>query len=400
MDCCEKWKPFAAMVAVDFALAVVNILLKKVLNEGVNHLLIVTYRQSISAIFLSLIAFFWESLFACKKGRPKLTPLILGHLFFSALVHETRNFEYVRFLAINAVNNNCRSILNATITLMIQNYGYTHAVLLPSWAAIYINFHMCFHQHGASEHIYYGIAIWARESEHKEQEWESQSVRYGGFYEWGTSIDTIQRNAINKSPPETRGTMVQKIEHVNKRWLIGSVVLSAGSLMWSLWFLLQARIGKRYPCQYSSTAIKSFFSAIQSAILGLIIDRNVSNWIVKGKFEISSLIYAVKSGLCYVVMSWCVKKRGPLFTAAFSPFIQAFVAIFDISILHEQIHLESVLGSTFVVVGMYILLWGKSNEADNFIIKDAPTMKGDEDCNIQLSCVIPVTVTAGNLSST
>ena len=47
----------------------------------------------------------------------------------------------------------------------------------------------------------------------------------------------------------------------------------------------------------------------------------------------------VGSGLCYVVMSWCVKQRGPVFTAAFSPFIQAFVAVFDISILHEEVHL-------------------------------------------------------------
>ena len=60
MDCCEQWKPFIAMVAVDFALAVVNILLKKVLNEGISHLLIITYRQSISAIFLAPVAYFWE----------------------------------------------------------------------------------------------------------------------------------------------------------------------------------------------------------------------------------------------------------------------------------------------------------------------------------------------------
>lgn len=47
----------------------------------------------------------------------------------------------------------------------------------------------------------------------------------------------------------------------------------------------------------------------------------------------------VGSGLCYVVMSWCVKERGPVFTSAFSPLIQIFVAAFDITFLHEQIHL-------------------------------------------------------------
>lgn len=43
------------------------------------------------------------------------------------------------------------------------------------------------------------------------------------------------------------------------------------------------------------------------------------------------------SGLCYVVMSWCVKGRGPVFTASFSPLIQIFAAIFDVIVLHEQI---------------------------------------------------------------
>lgn len=45
------------------------------------------------------------------------------------------------------------------------------------------------------------------------------------------------------------------------------------------------------------------------------------------------------SGLCYVGMSWCVKKKGPVFTAAFTPFMELFAAIFDFFILHEQIHL-------------------------------------------------------------
>lgn len=47
----------------------------------------------------------------------------------------------------------------------------------------------------------------------------------------------------------------------------------------------------------------------------------------------------VGSGLCYVGMSWCVKKKGPVFTAAFTPVTQIFVAMFDFSVLHEQIYL-------------------------------------------------------------
>lgn len=56
----DEWKPFIAMVAIDFAFATVNILLKKVLDQGMNHLVLITYRLTISTIFLAPISYFWE----------------------------------------------------------------------------------------------------------------------------------------------------------------------------------------------------------------------------------------------------------------------------------------------------------------------------------------------------
>lgn len=47
----------------------------------------------------------------------------------------------------------------------------------------------------------------------------------------------------------------------------------------------------------------------------------------------------VGSGLGYVTMSWCVKKRGPVFTAAFSPLVQIMAAMIDIPVLHERFYL-------------------------------------------------------------
>ncbi|KAK7306449.1 hypothetical protein VNO77_44389 [Canavalia gladiata] len=68
-------------------------------------------------------------------------------------------------------------------------------------------------------------------------------------------------------------------------------------------------------------------------------------------------------------MSWCVKNRGPVFTAAFNPLVQIIAAIIDIPVLHEQLHLGSLMGSILVMIGLYILLWGKSKEMLNREIK-------------------------------
>lgn len=48
------------MVAVNLGLAAANVLLKKILDGGLNHLVIVAYRQIIATIFLAPVAYFWE----------------------------------------------------------------------------------------------------------------------------------------------------------------------------------------------------------------------------------------------------------------------------------------------------------------------------------------------------
>ena len=70
--------------------------------------------------------------------------------------------------------------------------------------------------------------------------------------------------------------------------------------------------------------------------------------------------------------------------------------IFAIWLISFPLELNSVLGSTLVVAGMYILLWGKSNEAEDCVTKHLPITREDEDCS-QLSHVKSV---PSNLNST
>lgn len=177
-----------------------------------------------------------------------------------------------------------------------------------------------------------------------------------------------------------------------EKWTIGSMALLAGVLLWSSWFLIQSNLGKRYPYHYSSTAIMSLFGAIQSSILSFCIDRSLSTWVLKGKTEILTVVYSgvVGSGFSYVGMSWCLKKRGPVFTAAFNPLILIIAALIDIPILHGQLHLGSLLGSITVIAGLYILLWGKNKEAQSWeakITQDAEEVKPQEQPPLQVIAI-------------
>ncbi|KAL9385208.1 hypothetical protein Peur_022218 [Populus x canadensis] len=301
-----QWKPVVGMLVISFAFAIVNLLLKKMIDQGTNNMVIATYRLSSSAIFLAPIAYFWERL------------TLTQYLFLLGLEYISVTFSCA-FLNTVPVNTFILALLFRLEKLNMSSKAGRAKVL-------------------------------------------------GTFICMGGAVLLILYKGIPLTNPRSEATTTHDILISGKKkrsWVAGSILSLAGCFMWSAWFLMQAKISKIYPCQYSSTAIMSFFGAIQSAALSLILKRKFSMWILKSKLEIISVLNAgiIGSGLCYVGMSWCIKQRGPVFTSAFTPFIQIFAAMFDFSILHEQIYLGSVLGSIVVILGLYILLWGKRTEA-------------------------------------
>ncbi|CAL0334713.1 unnamed protein product [Lupinus luteus] len=344
MKTCDEWKPFIVMIAVDFSFAAVNILLKKVLEEGMNHLVFITYRLSIATIFLAPIGYFWE-----RNDRPPLTFRILCCLFFSAIVGA--------------------SVTQYFFLLGIQNTSATFACAFINIVPV-VTFIMA---------LPFGLETVNIKCNGGRAKILGTLVCIGGVL-----LLTLYKGKplINYSHyhPSTSVTKVAS----TRRWTIGVVALILGTLFLSSWFILQSSISKRYPCQYSSTAIMTFFGAIQSAVISLAIDHNnLSIWILNGKIQIIAVLYSgiVGSGLCLVGMSWCVKKRGPVFTAAFSPLVQIIAAMIDIPILHEQLHLGSVVGSITVMVGLYILLWGKNKEMQDRVkklVQGVEEVKGQE----------------------
>ncbi|KAI5656307.1 hypothetical protein M9H77_25100 [Catharanthus roseus] len=331
----ERWYPFIAMLSIDVAFAISNILLKEVIGgQGMNHFVFITYRQLVSTIFMAPVALFVE-----RNSRPKLTMLIMFYIFFSAIVGASLTqylflvgIEYTSatfscaFLNIVPVITFLMALPFKLETVDVKNGGGRAKVigtLVCLGGAILLT-------------LYKGMPL----------------IRF--------SEPTISQQAFVE-----RAVRLRSSSNWRERWIVGSLALFAGTLLWSTWFLLQSKIVKRYPCQYSSTAIMALFSSLQSAILSFSIYRDLSVWVLKGKLEVITVLYTgmIGSGLCYVGMSWCVKKKGPVFTAAFSPFVQMIAAMFEVPVLHEQLHLGSLIGSLVVVVGLYILLWGKNKES-------------------------------------
>ncbi|WOL18271.1 WAT1-related protein [Canna indica] len=328
--CCNEWRPVLAMLAVDAALAVINIMVKKVMEEGMNRLVLITLRQFAATLFMVPIAYFNE-----RKTRPKLTAEICIYLFFSALLGAAL-MQCLFFLGLEYTSATFASaFLNITpvFTFLISLALRMESLNLKTKAGIAkaLGTLLCL----------IGVIVLAL---------------YKGV-------------ALNKNTSHTSVNHV--INHTSKRWLMGSIALFGGCLCWSAWFPVQSKLGKKYPALYSCTALMFLLSFFQSAAMSLVTQRGLSMWLLHKRLEIATVIFAgtVGSGLGFLAMSWCVVQRGPVFTAAFTPLIEVMVAGIDFLVLHEQIYIGSVLGSILVIAGLYSLLWGKSKEAQGCVEK-------------------------------
>ncbi|KAI4368005.1 hypothetical protein MLD38_016620 [Melastoma candidum] len=322
--------PYLAMIAINFVFAVVNVLLKLVLQEGMDHSVLITYRLFVSAAFLAPIGYFRE-----RGGDSKLTFRVLCYLLSSSF--------------------------GVSLTQYLFLYGLERTS--PTFAMGFVNMVPV---------ITFLMALPLRME-------TVDLIGSGGRAKIlgsmvcisGAMTMIIYRGRTLFNPQEQQSLpLVTDGRKGGGGWIISSMSLLLGTIAWSSWFLIQNNIGMMYPRKYSSTAIVSSFAAAQSAVVSFLLsgrETKLSVWILKGQIEIITVLFSgmVGSGLCYVGMSWCVKKRGPLFTSAFSPLIQIMAAMIDIPFLHDQLHLGSLLGSLLVIVGLYIMLWGKSRDIND-----------------------------------
>ncbi|KAK9705777.1 hypothetical protein RND81_07G080900 [Saponaria officinalis] len=147
-------------------------------------------------------------------------------------------------------------------------------------------------------------------------------------------------------------------------WLFGCLSLLASMLLWSSWLILQVAITKCYPDALSFSAWLSFLAMFQAAAIAFftVDDRNA--WIITSPLELTSLYFSgvVGSGVMVFVQAWCISRRGPFFTSVFAPLSTVVTTLLECIILHESLYLGSLLGALGVIIGLYIVLWGKARE--------------------------------------
>ncbi|KAK1417139.1 hypothetical protein QVD17_26261 [Tagetes erecta] len=328
MGLMEFYKPLIVMIVLQFTYAAVSILTRASLLEGMNPRVFVFYRQAIATVVIAPIAYF---------SRSKTTRCCIGWKSF-----------WLIFLA---------ALIGVTISQMINLEGL-YLASSSAGSAIF-NLVPAITFVAASIVGYEPINI--------------RSVRtiakiLGTF----VCVTSAAAMALIKGPkllnanlPSSNSILLTSTESDNI-WLLGCLCLFASSCCWSFWLIIQVPVSRSYPDHLSLSAWMCFMATVQSGVFLLFTDPHLEAWKVTSYLQMGSLLYTavVGSGISIFAQSWIIQKRGPVFSAMFNPLNTVIVTIFASIFLHEQIYVGSAVGALGIMIGLYVVLWGKAKDLE------------------------------------
>ncbi|KHN45892.1 Auxin-induced protein 5NG4 [Glycine soja] len=331
----ERVQLHAAMLALQFGYAGFHVVSRAALNMGISKLVFPVYRNIIAFLLLLPFAYFLE-----KKERPAITLNFLLQFFLLALVGITANQGFYLLGLDNT---------SPTFASAIQNS-------VPA--------------------ITFLMAVILRQIEQVRLNRKDGIAKVAGtiFCVAGATVITLYKGPTiySPSPPLQSessvvvefGTLSSLGDAKGKNWTLGCLYLIGHCLSWSAWLVLQAPVLKKYPARLSVTSYTCFFGLIQFLVIALIVERDAQAWIFQSGGEVFTILYAgvVASGIAFAVQIWCIDRGGPVFVAVYQPVQTLVVAIMASLALGEEFYLGGIIGAVLIVVGLYFVLWGKSEE--------------------------------------
>ncbi|CAL5376512.1 unnamed protein product [Camellia sinensis] len=169
-------------------------------------------------------------------------------------------------------------------------------------------------------------------------------------------------------------------------WLLGCLLLFGNSCCWSLWLILQVPVSASYPDHLSLSAWMCFMATLQSVAVAFFLEPNPEAWKLHSYLELGCCLYAgiVGSAVSFFVQAWCISRRGPLFSAMFNPLCTVIVTIFATIFLHEELYVGSLIGGVGVILGLYVVLWGKAKDLQESKVERDSKLENDQTKIVQI----------------
>ncbi|KAM0003756.1 putative EamA domain-containing protein [Helianthus debilis subsp. tardiflorus] len=327
----ERVQLHIAMLALQFGYAGFHVVSRAALNMGISKIVFPVYRNILAFVLLVPFAYFLE-----KKERPPINLNFLVHFFLLAIVGITANQAFYLLGLDNTSPTFASAIQNSVpaITFLMAVVLRLEKVRLDRKDGISKVAGTLFCIAGASViTLYKGPTI----------------------YSPSPSLNSIKEaSPVLKSLGDANG----------KSWTLGCIFLIGHCLSWSGWLVLQAPVLKKYPARLSFTSYQCFFGVLQFLVLAAFMERDINAWFIHSGAELFSVFYAgvVASGIAFAVQIWCIDRGGPVFVALYQPVQTLVVAIMASVALGEEFYLGGIIGAVLIITGLYLVLWGKSEE--------------------------------------
>ncbi|GMN57268.1 hypothetical protein TIFTF001_026376 [Ficus carica] len=314
-------KPIVGIILLQFGYAGLSIFSKSALNKGISPYVLVVYRHAIAAAVISPFAIVLE-----RKTRPKMTASVFAKIMLLALLEPVidQNLFYTGM-----------KFTTATFATALWN-------VLP---------------------VFTFVMAWIFRLEkvsigrvHSQVKVLGTIVTVGGAMIM-TVVDGPVLNFPWSSAKKGDHTAANATNDGNS--VKGAIMIAIGSVSSSCFLIIQAITLKSYPAEITLTALICLMGAIEGTIAALVLEwRNPAAW----SMHFNSMLGIVCSGFAYYVQGMAMKEKGPVFVTAFLPLNLVIVAILSSSILAETMYLGMVIGAVLIVVGIYMVLWGKSKD--------------------------------------
>ncbi|KAM1617216.1 hypothetical protein TB2_015868 [Malus domestica] len=343
----ERLQLHGAMLALQFGYAGFHVVSRAALNMGISKLVFPVYRNIIALLLLLPFAYFLE-----KKDRPAITLNFLIQFFLLALVGITANQGFYLLGLDNTSPTFASAIQNSVpaITFLMAAILRIEHVRLNRKDGIAKVLGTVFCVAGASViTLYKGPTIYSPTPPLQMMRLMSSTTT--------SAISSTSSSAIVS-------TLSSLGDAKGKSWTLGCLYLIGHCLSWSGWLVLQAPVLKKYPARLSVTSYTCFFGLIQFIIIAAVFERDGQAWIFHNGGEVFSILYAgvVASGIAFAVQIWCIDRGGPVFVAVYQPVQTLVVAIMASVALGEEFYLGGIIGAVLIIVGLYLVLWGKNEE--------------------------------------
>lgn len=329
----NKIKPYLAILSLQFGFAGMYVISMVSLKHGMSHFILATYRHVVATLVVAPFAFFLE-----RKIRPKMIlPVFLRIIALGFLEPVLdQNLYYMGMKATSATFASASANVLPAVTFIMAVIFRLERVNLKK-------------VHSVAKVIGTGITVGGA---------MIMTLYRGPIVEFFKSGGVSHHAAAATTTSDGSS---------DQHWVTGTLMLLASCCSWAGYFILQSFTLKMYPAELSLAAWICLMGMVEGAIVSLIMERDMSVWIIGFDSRLLAAAYSgvVCSGMAYYVQGVLNRQRGPVFVTSFSPLCMIITAALGAIVLAEKIHLGSIIGAVFIVLGLYTVVWGKIKDRRN-----------------------------------